>query len=262
MKCPKCGSELRQLPKNPKVFYCENCKKYFKNDLWQESTDYQASPTPPAPSSPPKSRSNNIYFLILGICGALLVGILVFFIGMMLAPIPEGTTLNETQDPAAKNTITETGIEASTDTVRPTKSQTETPQKEILTIGDSDDNGEISVTFLSAQTFTGDDYTQPDPGNVFLVLEFEIENISDSSMTVSTLWDFEAYCDDYHCDQDFSGYFLEDIQVLGTLDGDIAPGKKIKGAITYQVPEDFKNFEIYISSDGFFSDKIGFELSE
>ena len=41
---------------------------------------------------------------------------------------------------------------------------------------------------------------------------------------------------------------------ISQLDGDVAKGKKMNGVICYQVPKDFKNFEIRYTPD-FWGDK-------
>ena len=272
MKCPKCGNELRQLPKNPKVFYCKNCKKYFENEQWK----VEVEDTPDIPvtdennfDNPMPKKTNNTKNWIILLCavgGGVLFGIIVFFIGLVISPDVENSTnvaVHSTQ--GTKETIpAETSLEKNTQKVQSeTMLETESiisEKNDILTVGDSATQDDVTVTLLSVEESYGNDYITPEPGNLFLALEFEIENNSSSDLTISSYWDFEAYCDDYYCDQDISGLFVDEISSKGQLDGDVAAGKKLKGAITYQIPQNYQKFEISVSTGGWFSDDLTFTI--
>lgn len=60
--------------------------------------------------------------------------------------------------------------------------------------------------------------------------EFEIENLDDSDLSIGS-WSFTCYADDYVCDET---YFDDDS--LSVIDS-ISAGKKIKGKVYYEVPE-------------------------
>ncbi|MFQ6880551.1 MAG: DUF4352 domain-containing protein [Oscillospiraceae bacterium] len=97
----------------------------------------------------------------------------------------------------------------------------------------------ISITLLSATEMNDMEYFVPAEGNVFLVLEFELENNSGEDYAISSLLSFEAYCDDYSVDQQ-----IVTPEGKTTLDGDIADGKRMNGVIVYEVPSTYSNFEI------------------
>lgn len=272
MKCPKCGSELRQLPKNPKVFYCKNCKKYFENEQGQvEGEDIPDVPVTDEnnfdnPMSKKTNNTQNWIILLCAVGGGVLFGIIVFFIGLMISPDVENPTnvaVQSTQRTEG-SISSETTLETSTQNPKgETLAETEntvSEKNDVLTVGDSVTQNDVTVTLLSAEESYGNDYIIPDSGNLFLVLEFEIENNSSSDLTISSYWDFEAYCDDYYYDQDLSGLFVDEISSKGQLDGDVATGKKLKGAITYQVPQNYQKFEISVSTGGWFSDDLTFTI--
>ena len=60
--------------------------------------------------------------------------------------------------------------------------------------------------------------------------EFEIENLDDSDLSIGS-WSFTCYADDYVCDET---YF--DDNSFSVIDS-ISAGKKIKGKVYYEVPE-------------------------
>lgn len=59
MKCPNCGGELKQLPKNPNMYRCQSCKKYFEKnkvpEAQNETEDGQVS-MPGPPDKPQKKK--------------------------------------------------------------------------------------------------------------------------------------------------------------------------------------------------------------
>lgn len=285
MKCPICGSELQQLPKNPKVFYCKKCKKYFKNDLWRSEENSSSESVESSefiqgqqkqPASKKTNNTKNLIILLCAVGGGILFGIIVFFLGLMITPeVDDSISITTNQSSQNEETVPpETTAEpdsivSQSDTQSDAQAMTETESiienddtDDILTVGDSATQDDITITLLSVHESYGNDYITPDSGKLFLSLEFEIENNSNSDLSISSYWNFEAYCDDYLCEQDLSGLFIDEIQTLGQLDGEIASGKKLKGAITYQVPIDYKTFEINFVPDFWSSQDVKFIINK
>lgn len=127
-------------------------------------------------------------------------------------------------------------------------SATETETDSTINVGDTveiDDN--IKMTLLSAGEYdTGNEFLQPSDGKMYYGIELEFENTGSSDETVSSIASFNAYADDYQVDQ---SYVNED-----TLDGTISPGKKLKGHIVFEVPQDFKTLQVDFTSN-FWTDK-------
>lgn len=79
----------------------------------------------------------------------------------------------------------------------------------------------------------------PADGKVFVICNFEVENNSDSDLNISSLY-FNAYEDGYSTDEYIfaSGINVDD------LNGTASPGKRIKGALVYELSEDFEELEL------------------
>ena len=108
-------------------------------------------------------------------------------------------------------------------------------------VGDTVTINDIEVTFIGVET-VADPAMAPKEGNIFVLCEFEIANDTGKSLGVSTILNFQAYCDDYACD--FSLGALTSKGDKSQLDGTIADGKKLRGVVGYEVPADWKNLEI------------------
>ena len=131
-----------------------------------------------------------------------------------------------------------------------------------FTVGDTADFDGVKVKLSSAILSKGskENFAVPDKGKYFLALVFDIENDSDDDITVSSMVSFEAYCDDMSIDMDYMGEEAPEVDGLKSLDGDVASGKKINGIMTYQVPKDFKKFEISYQPDFWGDKKVTFEI--
>ena len=114
-------------------------------------------------------------------------------------------------------------------------------------IGETAELDKVQTTLIDVTESTGSEYNQPNEGNVFVLCEFEICNNSDTEIAVSSMLSFEAYCDDYTCSGSFSALLEKGDK--NQLDGTVAAGKKFKGVVGYEVPEDWKELEIRYTPD-------------
>ena len=114
-------------------------------------------------------------------------------------------------------------------------------------IGETAELDKVQTTLIDVTESTGFEYNQPNEGNVFVLCEFEICNNSDTEIAVSSMLSFEAYCDDYTCSGSFSALLEKGDK--NQLDGTVAAGKKFKGVVGYEVPEDWKELEIRYTPD-------------
>ena len=124
-------------------------------------------------------------------------------------------------------------------------------------IGDTAESDGVKVTLVNAETGHGSQYLTPSAGNIFVTLEFEIENDSSSDINVSSIASFEAYCDDYSVTESITAVALSD---KSTLDGNVAAGKKMNGVISYEVPEDWQNLEVTFSPSFWSNHSVTFEV--
>ena len=141
------------------------------------------------------------------------------------------------------------------------ETQKEEQKKKTFTIGDTADFDGVQVKLSSAALSNGDgEFTTPEEGKQFLCLVFDIDNRSRNEIGVSSLASFEAYCDQYSLNEEITAGDLPEIKGKGQLDGTVAAGRKMSGAIVYQVPQDFKEFEIKFQPDFWRSKKVTFTV--
>lgn len=134
------------------------------------------------------------------------------------------------------------------------------PEQTVFTVGDTVELNGVKTTLLSAEEYPGKQYMMPTDGNVFLVCQFEIENDSSAEINVSSMVSFNAYCDDYSVSLSITGEMLEDS--WKTLDGTVAPGKKINGVIAYEIPQDWQKMEISYTPSFWSGHDVQFEINK
>lgn len=132
-------------------------------------------------------------------------------------------------------------------------------KKNTFSVGDTAELNDVQVTLSKAVLSNGGEYDEPDSGNYYLGLKFKIVNNSSEDLNVSSIMSFEAYCDDESLNDELS----EIPELKGKqLDGDVAAGKKMTGVIVYQVPKDFKKFEISYTPNELNDATVTFKFSK
>ncbi len=119
---------------------------------------------------------------------------------------------------------------------------------------------DVIVTLNKVSESKGSEFNKPEDGNVFLLANFTIENNSDKELAISSLMSFDAYQDGFATSLSLSA--LIDKENEQQLDGTIAPGKKMKGVVGYEVPANYKQFEINVKIDVWSSKNIEFIYSK
>lgn len=147
----------------------------------------------------------------------------------------------------------ESSVSASTTPSSTLQSQEE--QELIFKVGETAEYNSVQVTLLGVTESNGSDFNKPAEGNIYVLAEFEIANNSDKELTISSIMMFDAYQDGYATNLSLTAEVEADGE---TLDGTIAPGKKMKGKIGYEIPSDCKELEIYVHTDVWSSKKIKF----
>lgn len=128
----------------------------------------------------------------------------------------------------------------------------ESPSNEFK-VGDIVETSNYKISFLSSSEWASDNqYITPKDGYVFYRFEFEFENISDNDQYVSAS-DFNCYADDYASEMNFYG---DDALSISTL----SKGKKIKGAIYFEVPADAENIVLEYTTNFWTENKIIFNI--
>lgn len=105
---------------------------------------------------------------------------------------------------------------------------------------------------------TNNYFITPDEGKEFVEIILTLTNTSNEEMSISSMLCFDAYVDDYAMDEDLSALVASD---LNTMDGTVAAGKKLKGAICYQVPNDWNKIEVITNFRFNNNDKLTLEFN-
>jgi hypothetical protein len=126
------------------------------------------------------------------------------------------------------------------------ESETEEQAPEFFKLGETVETSKIKATITEMTKPKGDEFNKPEDGNEFVLLKMTIENISeDQELTISSMLSFNAYIDDSALNESFTAHLESD----NTMDGTIAPGKKLTGTLGYEVPKDWKEIEIHFEPE-------------
>lgn len=180
-------------------------------------------------------------WIIIGVILGLIIGV--------------ASSTSETQEPKKVGEVNTTTNKDNSTTTETTAS---TPTS--FKVGEIAEYKDVRVTMTNYTESNGSEFNKPTDGNVFVLVEFEIENNSKKELNISSILNFEAYADDYALN-----YSLNALMEKGSsnqLDGTVAVGKKFKGVIGYEVSQDWKNLEIRFSADFWNNDKFIFTIDK
>lgn len=220
--CPYCGAKLSEHDK-----FCPNCGKNISASKATRTYCPHCNARVPRGAyvcwkcfkkldvDETTRRQNNMIFIIL-----MLVTFIIFL----------SAVFSKDSDSPAKSPATTT---STTIAVTP----------DLPTVGDTLEIKGVKVKFNVVKESKGSQFSEPGPGNVFVLCEFTIENNSSSDIGVSSLLSFECYVDDYSTSTSLGA--LMDDAVTKQLDGTVAPGKKMRGYISYEVPRNWSDIEIH-----------------
>jgi len=128
------------------------------------------------------------------------------------------------------------------ETTEPKKATTEpaeTQQQQIFKIGERVEMGELVITVNSVVDSQGSEFLKPAAGHVFKIVDCTIENLSDQSQAISSLMMFKM--------ADSEGYNYN-VTITDSskpsLDGELGPGRKMRGEIAFEVPTDATGLEL------------------
>lgn len=296
MNCPICGNELRPGKKDPSYGLCDNCRKKFKLPEASSNSDVTTASEPEEepvqssdkpvkkirqhsdkpvkkassvkaqakPQAKPQTKSKAktqtdyfpdemdtdtpkkggcLKFIIIGII-ILLLGAAGLFFGKDI--IKEKFFKAETSADA-KNDKKDSEDPASADS-----------DKNHYSLGDTAEIDDFQITFKNTSTSAGNETIIPGDGKAFLICELQITNNSNKEISISSLMDIEAYCDDYLVSEDLSGLSLPEAEGKNEFNGSVAPGDSQEGILIYQVPENFSTFELMIAPDFWSGETVKF----
>lgn len=194
-------------------------------------------------------------------CGAkvkkhTVLGIILIIFGVCAIAAAMGGGSDEPQKVGDANTPSNESVES----VGNENSQEDTAQTQSLFhVGDIVELNGVTVTLLSVDESSGNQFMTPEDGNVFVTFEFDIDNQTDSDIAVSSMLSFEAYFDDYSTGISLSAMVSSE---KSQLDGNVAAGKKMTGVVGYEAPADWKTAEIRFTPDFWSGKDIIFEYSK
>ncbi len=160
----------------------------------------------------------------------LIVIVLVIIIGVVIG--------SSSDDKKVKNVTPKNN---STDT---TKESSGSNEKTEFSVGEVAEYDGVQVSVLDYEEATGDEWTAPDDGKIFVYVNIEIVNNTDGEISVSSMMSFDSYCDDYKLDYSSNALMAASADNKQQLDGSIAAGKKMNGYLGLEVPVDWKTIEI------------------
>ncbi len=171
----------------------------------------------------------------------------------------EDAVKDVTNDKQAESGNSETKID---DSEESEPEDTDSEEKTEFYMGETAEQGDVQFTLVNVYESSGSELITPDDGNIFLVCEFDISNNSEEDIGISSVMNFEAYCDDYSLTLDIMGLQVPEAEGKSQLNGNIASGKKMNGIVAYQVPSDYKTMEINVTPDFWSGKDIKFIYSK
>ncbi len=121
----------------------------------------------------------------------------------------------------------------------------DTEEKELVfKKGETASQNDVEVTMTKVTESKGSDFVKPEKGKIFVLAEFLIENKSGEEINISSVMSSKSYIDGYSVDTSLSAEMDHE-----TLDGSIAPGKKLKGVLGYEADKKYKELEIHLQLD-------------
>lgn len=127
-------------------------------------------------------------------------------------------------------------------------------------IGDTVTVDDVVVTLNGVTYPEGSEILPPDDGNIYALIEFNIENNSKEELAVSSMVSFTCDVDDYSTSLSLGALAAKD--GVEQLDGSVGPGKKIKGVVGYEIPEKWKELNISYSPSLLSSNEASFVITK
>lgn len=121
--------------------------------------------------------------------------------------------------------------------------QEEQEEDTVFEIGEVVKMGDLHYAVNGIRFSVGSDFIKPDEGNKFLLIDISIKNIGSKFEGVSSLMMFKLV------DEEGLSYDIALADTKGQVDGSIAPGRKLRGELAFEVPGDIENFELEINPD-------------
>lgn len=127
-------------------------------------------------------------------------------------------------------------------------------------VGETVEVDDVSIELINVMESKGNSTYTPAQGNEYLLFEFEIENLSNEEVVISTILCFNAWCDDVSTSISLDALSLGALSGKYQLDRVVAPGEKATGIVGYEVSQDWKEMKIQFSKEFYFGETVTFAV--
>jgi len=118
-------------------------------------------------------------------------------------------------------------------------------------VGDTIKDGNTKIVFMSSGDYIEEnEYMQPAEGMKYIFLQFAFENISKTSDTSISFYNFECYADGYAAEMYYGGN--------DDLSATLSAGRATTGCLYFEVPEDAEIIEVEYTANILTEQKIKF----
>jgi hypothetical protein len=180
---------------------------------------------------PPKKKSRLWLWIVLGIVAVLLCGCI-----SVVALLSN----------AAKNVVNPNVSSIDTAVATTSSGNTPAPSTQHFIVGQVVKVGDIwNVTVNSVKKSPGDAISQPKSGNIYLIIDVTMKNVSTQEQNVSSLVSFSL--------QDSTGQkyteTITDLSDIHAPDGKVEAGALLRGQLVYEVPASLHAYMLSFQAD-------------
>lgn len=116
----------------------------------------------------------------------------------------------------------------------------------VYAVGDSVKMGGLVFTVNGTGTSTGSQFIKPKDGNIYFIVDCTIENTSGEAAHLSSLIMFKLVDDD-----GYNYNITIGPETKGSLDGELAPGRIMRGELAFEVPAQASSLELIFGPNVF-----------
>lgn len=125
--------------------------------------------------------------------------------------------------------------------------------QDAISVGSSAESSALKINYLNCfNDVSNNSFITPKEGYHYVTCEFEFENKSNSDCTISA-YSFDCFADGVSCD---AAYFRDD-----NLNATLSSGRKAKGTVTFEVPNDAAVVEVEYLTNFWTSNRVVFDAT-
>jgi len=248
--CPQCDAQAEGG-----ASFCPSCGGSLAAPVVEPPVQNQFAASPP-PQKPPGWWKKRSMWQKLGIMVAALV-VIAAAAGCGSDSEKQTTTTKAiaettTTKAAGETTTTEGAVSESTTTA---ESSVEAGA-DSFSLGETAEMDGLQITVNSAHWDKGNDFTKPDAGTRWLVLDCTLKNNRTESESISSLLMFKLVDEDS---------YARDMEIFadtkGSLDGEIAAGASMRGQIAFDVDEGQAGWTFIFEPNVFGAGQLTYDVS-